>query len=161
MVRRRWRVAVPIADVIAADRVIVDRMAVIIGRAEADGDARQSRERLDDAHELRRAIDTIEIAKARREIGDANFSALVVGQFGDDDGRVAQVIGFDVGKTFEHDIGKALLLVAGEKARKYRIAVESRKAPPGNARARLDQSRRASVSNERKIKSVIRHCPSL
>src|SRR6185503_2591989 len=55
------RLAAGVADVIAAERALHARLPVAGRRAEADGDARQTSDRLDDAHELRRAEGTAEI----------------------------------------------------------------------------------------------------
>ena len=69
----------------------VQRLAIALGRPHPDGDARQSGNRLDDAHQLRRAKHAAEIAETRREIGDPHLSAVVVGQHGGDDGGVAHI----------------------------------------------------------------------
>src|SRR5690606_7412400 len=90
-----------------------------------------------------------------REIGDADGTALCVSEFGDDDRRIAQVLGLDVLDPIQNHIGEALFLVAGEQAAEHRIAFETWKAPPGGARRRLKQGCGAAVADERKIKAVI------
>ena len=80
-----------VADVVAADRMLRDRLAVIVGRPQADRDARQAGDRLDDAHELGRPEHAPVLAKARREIGDAHRGALAIRQHRRDDRGVAQI----------------------------------------------------------------------
>jgi hypothetical protein len=116
--------------VIAADRRLRHRHAVARCRAYADRDARQPRDRLDDPHELGRAEDAVVFAKPRREIGDPYRRAFVVGKDGGDDCGIAHVFGRMPDHAMEHDVAKALLLVAGQEPRKDGIAVEARKAPP-------------------------------
>ena len=154
------RVAVPVADVAGAERAVGDRRAVIVRRPEADGDARHAGDRLDHPHQLRRAEHAIEILEARREIGDATAAPFLVGQDRLDDRGVAHIGRLDIGQVVEHDVGEALLLVAGEQAAEDRIAVEARKAPPHEARAGLDQRGGAAVADDGEIESVIRHLTS-
>ena len=78
----------------------------------------------------------------------------------DHDRRVAQIFGFDVYQSFHHDIGKSLLLVAGQQAAQNRIAVEARIAPPHDTRTGFEQRGGAPVSNEGEIESVVGHAPS-
>ena len=97
-------------------------------------DARQAGDRLDDAHQLRRAEHAAELLEARREIGDPHRRAVVVGQNRRDQRRVAHVFRMRRDEPVEHDVGEALLFVAREQAAEHRIAVEAREAPPHDAR---------------------------
>ena len=51
-------------------------LPIVAGRPDADGDARQPGDRLDDADELRRAENPVEVAEARRKVSDADRAAL-------------------------------------------------------------------------------------
>src|SRR5262249_43674983 len=57
----------------------------------------------------------------------------------------------------ENDVGEALLLVAGEQAREQGVAVVARKAPPDDARVRIDERCRPPVAEDGEIETVIRH----
>ncbi len=153
-------VGAPKGHVVAADRLLRHRHAVARGRPHPDRDARQPRDRLDDPHELGRAEDAVVFAKPRREIGDPDRRALVVGQDRGDDRGIAHIFGRMLDHAVEHDVAKALLLVAGQEPRKDRIAVEARKAPPHDPRQRVDQRCRAPIADDRKIKSEIVHACS-
>ena len=83
-----------IADVVGADRARGAGTAVVEGRPDPDGDARQAGDRLDAAEDLRRIEDALEAFEARREIGDAKGIAAGVAHGGLDDRRVAHVGGF-------------------------------------------------------------------
>ena len=107
-------VADPIADVVAAGRSLRHRLAVVVGRPHANGDARQAGHRLDDANDLRRAEHAAEVLKARREIGDADLAAVPVGQRRDDDRGVALILRLVIDHAVQHDVGESLLLVARE-----------------------------------------------
>ncbi len=151
------RDVVVVADVVAAHRMLPKRLAVAAGRPHPDGDARQAGDRLDDAKELRRPKHAAELVEARREVGDADRVAVPVGQVRAHDRRVAQILGVDVDNVVEQHVGEALLLVAGEQARKERIAVEARKAPPDDPRRWIDQRGRAPVADEGEVETVVRH----
>ena len=69
-----------IADVVAAKRVLHQRLAVVAGRAHPDGDARQAGDRLDDAKDLRRTENATELAEARHEVGDSGPCRLAIDQ---------------------------------------------------------------------------------
>ena len=142
---------------VAADGVLRERMAVVVRRAETDGDARQPGDRLDDPDELRRPEHAAELPEARREIGDADGAAVAVGQHGGDDRGVAQIFRLEIGHVVEHDVGESLLLVARQQAAEDRVAVEARKAPPHHARRGIDQRSRAAVADDGKIEPVIDH----
>src|SRR5262245_5698395 len=103
------------SDVIAADRMVSKRMSVVMGRAEADGDPRQTRNRLDDADNLRRPEHAAELAKTWREIGNADGGALAVGQNRYDDRRVAPIFRAEVRRLVEDDVGKTFLLVSRQE----------------------------------------------
>ena len=152
---------VGIADVIAAERAVRQRLAVIAGRPHPDGDARQAGDRLDDAIELRRPEHAAELAKARREIGDPDLAAVAVGEHGRDDRGIAHVFGLIVHHVVEHDVGKSLFLLARHQPAEDRIAVEARIAPPDDARARIDQCGGAAVADDRQIEPMIDHAAGL
>ena len=59
-------------------------------------------------------------------------------------------------QAVEHDVGEPLLLIAGEQPAEHGIAIETRKAPPHNASERIDQRDRAAVSDDGKIKVLLR-----
>ena len=150
------RLATGIADVIAAERALHVGLAVARGRTEADGDARQAGDRLDDAHQLRRAVRAAELLEARREVRDAHRSAVAIGEHGGDQRGVAHVFGMRRDQPVENDVGEALLLIAGEQPAEHGIAIETREAPPHNAAERIDQRDCAAVSDDGKIKVLLR-----
>ncbi len=53
--------------------------AVVAARPDADADAGAAVHRLDAADQHRRAVDPLELAEARREIGDAHALAILAG----------------------------------------------------------------------------------
>ena len=108
-------------------------------------------DRLDDADQLRRAEDAAEIAEARREVGDLDRGAVFVGEHRRDDGRVALVVRRVIDHAVEHDVGESLLLIARDKAREHRIAVEARIAPPDETRSRLEQSGGLPVADDGEV----------
>src|SRR6185295_8299253 len=149
-------VAPAVADVVAAERAQHVRFAMPGGWAEANGDARQSGDRLDDADELRRAKGAPELIEARREVGNANRAALGVAQYRRDHGGVALVGGLRGNATVEQNVGEAFLVVACQQAAKNRFAVEARKAPPHDPRLRIDQRGGAAVADNGKVKALLR-----
>ena len=142
---------------IAAERAVRQRLAVIAGRPHPDGDARQAGDRLDDAIKLRRPEHAAELAETRREIGDPHFAAVAVGQDGGDDRGVADIFGMVLRHVVEHDVGESLFLPAGHQPAEDRIAVEARIAPPHDPRAWIDQRGGAAVADDREIEPVIDH----
>src|SRR5271157_2962144 len=114
--QRQWRVGgeadyrgiVGIADVIAAERTMRQRLAVIAGRPHADGDARQPGERLDDAVELRRSEHATELAEPRREIRDLYLGAVTVSQDGGNNRAVTHILRLIVHHVLKQDIGETL-----------------------------------------------------
>ena len=130
-------------------------MAVTRGRAEPDRDARQAGNRLDEAHELRRAEHAPVLFEARGKVGDPHGAALTIRQHGADHRGVAYVFGVRRHEAVEHDVGEPLLLVAGEQAAEHRIAVIAREAPPHDPRQRIDQRERAAVADHREIEVLL------
>ena len=51
------QILAPEGDVVAAERAVLDRLAIVAGRTDADGDAGQPGDGLDDADQLRRPED--------------------------------------------------------------------------------------------------------
>src|SRR5262245_54259102 len=74
-----------IADVVAAERALHQRLAVVAGRTHPDGDARQAGHRLDDAINLRRPKNAAELPEARNEVRNFDLAALVISQERRDD----------------------------------------------------------------------------
>ncbi len=148
-------------DVVAADRMPFARLPVIVGRAAPDGDARQTGDRLDDADQLRRPKNPAVLAEPRRQVGDPHRTPVVIGEHRRDDGGVAHIFRLDVDQPVEDDVGKTLLLAAGEQPAEDRIAVEARKAPPHDARRRVYQGRRSSIPDDGEIQSMVSHFPSI
>ena len=146
-----------IADVVAAERAMLQRLAVAEGRPHADGDARQTGDRLDNAKQLRRPEHAAELPEARDEIGDPHLPALTIGEHGRDDRGVADIFGLKLRQIVEHDVGESLLLLARQQSAEDRIAVEARIAPPHHARAGIDQSGRSPVPDDGQIQPVILH----
>ena len=146
---------VGIADVIAAERAVRQRLAVIAGRPHPDGDARQAGDRLDDAVELRRPEYAAELAKARREVGDPHLAAVVVGQHGARRSRCCAHIRIEIPPCRRARRRRSPFPPPRHQPAKDRIAVEARIAPPHDPRARIDQSGRAAVADDREIKAVI------
>src|SRR6185312_5124367 len=136
-----------IADVIAAERTLRQRLAVIAGRTHADGDARQAGHRLDDAEDLRRTKNPAELSEARDEVRDPDLAALVIGQERGDDRGVAHIFGLIFRQVVEHDVGESLVLFAGQQSREDRVAVETRITPPDDPRTRIDQGSRPSIAD--------------
>jgi len=127
------------------------RVAVIVGRAEADGDARQSGDRLDHADELRGAEYAAELAIAGGKIRDAHGGPLPVGEHRRHHRGVAQVFRLEIGHVVEDDVGETLLLVTREQPAEDRVTVEAGIAPPHQARGRIDERSRAPVADDGKI----------
>src|SRR5439155_2665453 len=145
------------ADMIAADGTMGERLSVIVRRAEAKGDARQPRHRLDHPDELRRPEDAAELPEARGEIGNADGAAVAIGEHRRHHRGIAQVFGLEIGHIVEHDVAKSLLLVGRKQTAEDRIAVEAGIAPPYQTRGRIDERGRASVTDDGKIKPVVGH----
>ena len=127
-------------------------------RAEADGDARQAGDRLDDPDQLRRPEHAAELpvsagAKSVMRTAPPLRSVRTV----DDDRGVAQIFRLEIGHVVEHDVGKSLLLVAREQAAEDRVAVKARIAPPHQTRRGIDERSRAPVADDGKIEPVIDH----
>src|SRR5947209_3570810 len=137
--------------------MLLERMSVMMGGPEANGDAGQPCDRLDNAYELGRTKDPTELLVPGREVGNADRAALLVGQNGRDNGGVAQILRLVVDHAVEHDVGKSLLFIACNKPAEDRIAVKAREAPPHHARRGSDERGRAAVADHRKIKPVIGH----
>ena len=138
------------------------RLAITMGRTEADRDPRHPADRLDDADELRRTEGAAVNLKARREVGDADGAALVVDQLRDNGRGITDVVRSRLDLAFEKNIGEALLIVAREQSAEHGIAVVARQAPPHDARRRIEQCRSSTIADDRKIESVICHaavCP--
>ena len=152
-------VAADVADVIGADDDVGRRAAVGVGRPDADGDARQAGDRLDAPDDLRRPVAALETIEARREIGDAQLRPLVVGEDGLDDRGVAHIVGLGLDQPGQHDVAEPLLLVARQEARKDRIGIEVRKAPPDDARVAVDERRGAAVADQREIEVLLARLP--
>ena len=150
-----------IADMVAAKRVVRERLAVVARGPHPDGDPRQAGDRLDDPIELRRPEHAAELAEARHEVGDLDLAAVAVGQHGRDDRRVAHVFRLKLRHVVEHDVGESLLLLARQQSAEDRVAVETRIAPPHDPRRRIDQCGRAPVPDDGQIQSVACHHPAL
>ena len=147
-------VAADIADVVGADDEFLDWLPVVVRRPHADGDARQARDRLDAADDLRRTEGALVAVEARREVGDAHRGAARVGQHRLDDRGVAHIARRAAGEFRQHDVAKALLLVARQQPREHRVGIEARKAPPDDARAAVDERGDAAISDQRQIKAL-------
>src|SRR5262249_61390846 len=113
--------------------------------------------RFDHPDQLRRPEHAAELAEARREVSDAHGAALAVGQHRRYHGGIAQIFRLIVRHVVEHDVGKALLVVAGQKAAEDRVAVEARIAPPHQTRFRVDERSRAPVADDSEVEPVIGH----
>src|SRR5262249_41305635 len=140
-----------IADVIAAERALRQRLAIVAGRTHPDGDARQAGNWLDDAKDLRRTKNAGELAETRDEVGDSDFAALMIGQQRRDDGGVAHIFGLILRQVVEHDVGESLFLLAGQQPGEDRVAVEARITPPDDPGTRIDQGSRPPVADDGKI----------
>ena len=143
------------ADVIAAERALGNRMPIVAGRPDANCYARQPCNRLDDANELRRAKNPVEVAEARCKVSDADRGIFIVGQNGGDDRGVALVVGRKVHHAVENDVAKPLLLIAGQQAGENRIAVKTGITPPHQPRCRLEQSCSAAVADDGEVQPEI------
>ncbi len=151
------RTIVQIANIVAADNKVRGRVPVVVCRAETDGDARQSRNRLDHPDQLRRSKNPTELAMAGRKIGDTDRPASTIGEHRRYHRGVAEILRLKIGHVVEHDIGETLLVVTCEQAAEDRIAVETRVAPPDQARGRVDERSRAAIPDDGEIEPVVRH----
>ena len=97
------------AHVVGADSLALGRLAVAEGRPQADGDARQSAQRLDAADDLGGVKRALEAEEARREIGDANGVAAGVLQHRLDDGGIAHVLRVRSCLPVQDDVAEPLL----------------------------------------------------
>ena len=57
----------------------------------------------------------------------------------------------------ENDVAISLVVIAGQQARKDRIAVETRIAPPNDPAGRVDQRRRVAVAENGEVEAEILH----
>ena len=146
-----------IADVVAAERALHERLAVVAGRTHPDGDARQAGHRLDDAKDLRRTKNATELAETRDKVGDFDFAALAIDQQRGDDRGVAHIFGLILRQVVEHDVGESFFLLAGQQSGEDRVAVEARIAPPDDPRTRIDQGSRPPVADDGKIQPMVFH----
>jgi hypothetical protein len=146
---------VGVADVIAAERAMRQRLAIVAGRAHPNRDARQPGDRLDDAIKLRRPEHAAELPEPRREIRDPHLGAVAVRQDGGNDRGVADILRLKIDHVLKHDVREAFFFAAGQQAAENRIAVEPRIAPPHDARAGIDQRRRAAIADHRQIEAVV------
>src|SRR5262249_1021950 len=107
--------------------------------------------------ELRWPKNAPELPVAGRKIGDADGAAALVGEDRRYDRGIPKILRLEVGHVVQHDVGKSLLLVAGEQAAKERVAVEAGVAHPHQAGGRIDERGRAPVADDRKIQPMIDH----
>ena len=135
------------AHVVGADGLALGRLAVVEGRPQTDGDARQPAQRLDAADDLGGVKRALEAEEARREISDANGVAASVLQHRLDDGGIAHVLRVRSRLPVQDDVAEPLLVIAGEQPRKHRLAIETREAPPDDAAARVDQRCDAAIAD--------------
>ena len=148
---------VDIANVVAADGMLGERVAIVVRRTETNGHAGQPGHRLDHPDELRRSKNAAELAIAGGKIGDADGAAVAVGQYGRDHRGIAQIFRLEIGHVVEDDIGKSLLVVARQQPTEDRVTVEARITPPYQARRGIDERSRAPIADDRKIKPMIDH----
>src|SRR5262249_51115538 len=148
---------VGIADMIAADGAMDERVAIVVGGAKTNGDPWQPRHRLDHPDELRRAKKAAGFAKTRGKSRGADRAALAIGKNGRYYGGVAKIFRLEIGNIVEHDVGEPFLLIAGKEAGEDGIAVESRVTPPHQPRGGIHERSRAPVADDGKIKPVIDH----
>src|ERR1700720_1377785 len=144
-------------DMVAAQRMMRERMTIIMRRAETDGNARQPCNGLDDPHELGGSKNPAELAMPRCEVRDAHRAALRVGKDRDHHGGVAQIFGLEINQPVEQDVGESLFLLAADQTAEDGITVEARVAPPHQPCLGIEQRRRPPVPDDREIESVIPH----
>ena len=149
-------VAARVADVVAAERTLGDRLAVAVRRPHADGDARQARHRLDDPHQLRRpercgrklrkrgAKSVMRTAPPWRSVSTVETMA-VLRRYSD------WLATMPSSTTSEKPFSSSPATQPAE----HRIAVEARIAPPHQAARRLDQRGGAAVADDGKIEPVV------
>ncbi len=134
-------------------------LAVVEGRAQADGDARQSADRLDAAQDLRGVKGALIAQEARGEVGDLDGVAAAVLQDRLDDRRCCARRPERACRrpVAVHDhVAEALLLVAREQAREHRIAIEAGKAPPDDAPVGVDEGGDAPVADRGELEAYRR-----
>src|SRR5262249_5242713 len=95
---------VEVPDVVAPDRMAGKRAAVIVRGADADRDARQAGDRLDDPDELRWPKNAPELPVAGRKIGDTDRAAALVGEDRRYDRGIAKILRLEVGHVVQHDV---------------------------------------------------------
>src|SRR5438067_1597601 len=98
--------------------MLLERMSVMMGGPEANGDSGQPGHRLDNAYELRRTKDAAKLLVPRREVSNADRAALLVGQNGRDDGGVAQIFRLEVDHA---DVGDVIADEHGMASCEWRV----------------------------------------
>ena len=99
---------------IGADDKIGGRVAVIVGWAHPDRNARQAGDRFDAPNDLRRSVYALEALKIRSKIGDTHLSAICIGQDRLDDRGVPHVLRLSLDQVRKRDIAETFFLVAGQ-----------------------------------------------
>src|SRR5262249_23690298 len=145
-----------VSDVIAAQGV-QSRLPIVMRGANPDGEARQPRDWLDHADELRGPERAAELIEARGEIGDSDHCALTIAHLGRANRGVADILRLDVDTSLEGDVRESLLFPARKQPAEDRIAVEARKTPPHDSRRGIDERSRAPVADHSEIQSVVDH----
>ena len=84
----------------------------------------------------------------------SDAAAVAVDKLCLDDRRIAEVSALRVALIVEHDVGEALLLLAGQQAREDGVGIEARKAPPHEAAARIDERRDAAIADQREVERL-------
>jgi hypothetical protein len=143
-----------VADVVAAMGGGGAPVAVAVGRAYADPDARLAghRTHLPDQHQ--RPVHAPGLDEARREVHHLDRAVVAVVQRGDDDRGVGQVALVAAREPFQLDVEEAGLgrrAVAGQQAREHRIAIEARQARPRDPAPRVEQGREAAVADQGEV----------
>src|SRR5262245_45625704 len=100
---------------------------------------RQAGHWLDHSDKLRRSKQAAELAKTRRKVGDADGTALTIGENRRHDRRIPKVLRLKIGHAIENDVRKSFFFVAGKEPAEDRVAVEARVTPPHQTRRRIDK----------------------
>jgi len=95
-------------DMVAAQRMMRERMTIIMCRAETDGNARQPCNGLDDSHELGGTENPAELTMPGCKVRDAHRAALLVGYHEDGELRYAGKVGTGYSAATLRDLGARL-----------------------------------------------------
>jgi hypothetical protein len=140
--------------VVAADRHVGPRGAVVVHRAHAHDDPGTAGDTLDLPDQRHRMEHPAMLQETRHAIGDLDRVACRVGEPGDQDRRIVDVALLALRHADQGDAEQAALpsfFGDIEQRAKRRVTVESRQAPPHDVAARVDEKPDCAVADQCKI----------